>query len=361
MDGLIQALYGLPIIGLLFQLVGYLVEVIPQPIIAHQIIFLACPFILGALCGIMNERSGVVNIGIEGMMLSAAFMAFVVGGFVHQLIPGDPVTAYGITLPLLIGVLAGVLTAMALSALHAWLSVTIRADQIISGTIINIAALGFTGYFHRLIVTPNPNLSAGIFAAPQPPQAIEQIPLVGWLIGAVINQGPIAFSAIFLVFGLQVMLFRSRWGLRTRAVGEHPKAADTVGIDVFAVRYRNVILGGVFAGLAGAFLTLESQASFQLNITAGRGFIALAAVIIGRWTPIGALGAALLFSTATALQVAIGVDPPPGTLGTVLAAVPSQVFGALPYIVTIVVLAGLVGRSVAPAADGQPYAKEART
>ena len=127
------------------------------------------------------------------------------------------------------------------------------------------------------------------------------------------------------------------------------------------LRYRNVIIGGVFAGLAGAFLTLEAQGSFQLNLTHGSGFIALAAVIIGRWTPIGAFGAAILFSFATTLQVAIGLQPPPGSLGTILAAVPSQLFGALPYIVTIVVLAGFIGRSIAPAADGQPYAKEART
>jgi ABC-type uncharacterized transport system permease subunit len=361
MDALITALYGLPVIGLVFQLVGYLFTVVPQPVVAHQIIFLAAPLILGALCGIMNERSGVVNIGIEGMMLSSAFAAFVIAGEVNAAIAGTPFGPFGFTVPLLVGVLGGIVTGVLLSALHAWLSITIRADQIISGTIINIAALGLTGYLHRLIVTPNPGLSGGTFSAFTAPEALTSIPFIGWIIGAFVNQGPIAFSALLLVIGLQVMLFRSRWGLRTRAVGEHPKAADTVGIDVIALRYRNVILGGVFAGLAGAFLTLESQASFQLNMTAGRGFIALAAVIIGRWTPLGAFGAALLFSAATALQVAIGVNPPTGSLGTLLGAIPSQLFGALPYIVTIVVLAGFIGRSVAPAADGQPYAKEART
>jgi ABC-type uncharacterized transport system permease subunit len=356
-----QFLYGIPVLGVVFQLVGYLVAVIPQPTVAHQIVFLGTPLILGALCGIMNERSGVVNIGIEGMMLSSAFTAFVVAGLVNEAMPGTPSDVFGITLPLLIGVLAGVLNGVIVSALHAWLSITIRADQIISGTIINIAALGVTGYLHRLIITPNPHLGAGIFAAWNPPEALTSIPVVGWLFGAFLGQAPIAMSALFLVLLLQLWLFRSRWGLRTRAVGEHPKAAETVGIDVIRLRYRNVIFGGVFAGLAGAFLTLESQASFQLNMTAGRGFIALAAVIIGRWTPIGAFGAALLFSAATALQVAIGVNPPTGQLGSLLLAIPSQLFGALPYIVTIVVLAGFIGRSVAPAADGQPYSKEVRT
>jgi general nucleoside transport system permease protein len=361
MDGLINALYGIPIIGLAFQLVGYLVAVVPQPVVAHQIVFLAVPLIFGALCGVMCERSGVVNIGIEGMMLSSAFAAFVVAGLLAEAMPAEPFGPFGMTVPLLVGVLAGVLTGMALSALHAWLSISVRSDQIISGTIINIAAVGFTGYLYRLIVIPDPRLGAGNFSSLTIPDAITSLPVIGWLLGAFLNQGPIAISAVFIVVGLQVMLFRSRWGLRTRAVGEHPKAADTVGIDVIRLRYRNVILGGIFAGLAGAFLTIEGQASFQLGLTAGRGFIALAAVIIGRWTPLGAMGAALLFSSATTLQVAIGLQPPPGSLGTILAAVPSQLFGALPYIVTIVVLAGFIGRSVAPAADGQPYAKEART
>jgi ABC-type uncharacterized transport system permease subunit len=361
MDALITALYGIPVLGVVFQLVGYLIAVLPQPVIAHQVVFLAVPLIFGALCGILCERSGVVNIGIDGMMLSSAFVGFVVAGLLNQAMPGTPFGPFGMTIPLLAGVLAGVLTGVLLSTLHAWLSISIRADQIISGTIINIAAGGFTGYLYRLIVIPDPRLGAGNFANLSVPDAVTSIPVIGWVIGAFLNQGPIGISALFVVILVQVWLFRSRWGLRTRAVGEHPKAADTVGINVLRLRYQNVIFGGVFAGLAGAFLTLESQASFQLNLTHGSGFIALAAVIIGRWTPVGAFGAALLFSTATTLQVAIGLQPPPGSLGTILAAVPSQLFGALPYIVTIVVLAGFIGRSIAPAADGQPYAKEART
>jgi simple sugar transport system permease protein len=174
-----------------------------------------------------------------------------------------------------------------------------------------------------------------------------------------LSQGPLAMSVIVLVVGLQIWLFRTRWGLRTRAVGEHPKAAETVGVDVIRLRYRNVILGGVFAGLAGAYLSLEVAGSFQNNMTIGRGFIALAAMIFGRWTPIGAFGAALLFALADVLQKAIAFTPPTGDLGTVMTAIPGQFYQMLPYVLTIIVLVGVVGRAVAPAADGQPYEREA--
>jgi simple sugar transport system permease protein len=177
--------------------------------------------------------------------------------------------------------------------------------------------------------------------------------------------GPISMSVIVLVIVLQVMLFRSRWGLRTRAVGEHPRAVETVGIDVIALRYRNVILGGIFAGLGGAWLTLEQTGSFQNGMTANRGFIALAAMIFGRWTPLGAMGGALLFMFSEALGIAIRSNPPSGDLGVFLggiqAAYPSlynNVFGGLPYLLTLIVLTGVVGRSIAPAADGQPYVRE---
>ena len=361
MDALNQALAGIPVIGIVWQAAGYLVAAATNPTISGQVLFFATPLILGAMCGIMNERSGVVNIGIEGMMLMAAFFGFLGAGIAAQIMPSDPGPIFGITIPLLIGVLVAILIGMAVSVLHAWLAITIRANQIISGTIINIFAGGLTGYLHALIITPNPGLGGAIFASWQPPADLLNVPVLGWAVNILFAHGPIAITSLIVVVILQILLFRSRWGLRTRAVGEHPKAAETVGINVIRVRYRNVILGGIFAGLAGAFLTLESQGHFQLQLTAGRGFIALAAVIVGRWTPVGAFAAAILFAATDALRIAIGIAPPTGELGTVFQIIPAQFYQALPYIVTIIVLAGVVGRSTPPAADGQPYERESAT
>jgi general nucleoside transport system permease protein len=350
----------IPVIGVLVQLVLYLIEVLPE--IAPITIALAAPIALGAMCGVIGERSGVVNIGIEGTMLIAAFVGFLVAGLVAQAFPVEASgSVFGATPALLLGLVAAVLSAMAVSALHAWLSISVRTDQIISGTIINIAAIGLTGYFNRLWLAPNPRLGAGTFQSYSPPEELTGLPVVGWMLDALLSQGPIAMSVIVIVVVLQILLFRSRWGLRTRSVGENPAAADTVGINVFKLRYRNVILAGAFAGLAGAYLTLEATGSFQNGMTTGRGFIALAAVIFGRWTPLGAWGAALLFSFTDALSVAIGLDPPTGTLGEILNAIPAEFYASLPYVVTIIVLAGVVGRSVAPAAVGRPYTKESQT
>jgi simple sugar transport system permease protein len=358
-------LFGIPVLGVLFQLVAYLLDVIANGHIAPIVLGLATPIALGALCGVMNERSGVVNIGIEGMMLFSAYVGFMVALVIHEAAPVEPGPVFGATPALVIGVFAAAVAGFLVSVLHAWLSITIRADQIISGTIINITALGLTSYLNRII---KPFGSAGTFESFQPPEWLVSLPLVGWIFEMFLAQGPIAMSVIVLVIFLQVMLFRSRWGLRTRAVGEHPKAADTVGINVIRLRYRNVLLGGVFAGLAGAYLTLEATGSFQNGMTAGRGFIALAALVFGRWTPLGAFGGALLFMSWSAIGVAIRLDPPPGDLGVFMASVqqsyPSlynNFFLALPYLITIIVLAGVVGRSVAPAADGKPYVKESAT
>lgn len=354
-------LFNIPILGFILQFLVYLVNVIVNGHIAPIILGLATPIALGALCGVMNERSGVVNIGIEGMMLFSAYVAFMTALFVHQTFPAKPSSFFGATPALLMGVLAAIVAGMLISILHAWLSISVRADQIISGTIINITALGLTSYLNRLI---KPFDSAGTFKSFHPPDWLVNLPGIGWLFEMFTSVGPIAMSVIVLVIVVQVLLFRSRWGLRTRAVGEHPKAADTVGINVIQLRYRNVIIGGLFAGLAGAYLTLEATGSFQNNMTAGRGFIALAAMIFGRWTPLGAFGGALLFMGSQAIGVAIRLAPPANDLGTFLAGIqqayPSlynNFFTGLPYLLTIIVLAGVVGRSVPPAADGVPYEK----
>jgi simple sugar transport system permease protein len=356
-------LLDVPVLGVLLQLIGYLIEVIPR--LAPNTLALATPIALGAMCGVMCERSGVVNIGIEGTMLIGAFVGFFAGVFAVSFLPTDPLlgpgTPFNVSLALLFAVGAAVASGMLISTLHAWLTISVRADQIVSGVIINIAAVGVTGYFFHFM--PPGTRGAGIFRTFTLPPELVDLPFVGWLFSMFLRQGPIAMSVIIIVIVLQVLLFRSRWGLRTRAVGEHPRAADTVGIDVIRLRYRNVLIGGIFAGLAGAFLTLEANGSFQNGMTAGKGFIALACVIFGRWTPIGAFGAALLFAAADTLNIAaqgrVPVDRYPDLAGF-LNAIPAEVFAALPYLLTLVVLASFVGRSVAPAAVGRPYEKESR-
>jgi general nucleoside transport system permease protein len=358
MDQLISAIYGIPLVGLVAQFVGYVIAVLPQvsPIILQS----ATPIVLAALCGVMCERSGVVNIGIEGMMLTAAFTGWLVGVILAPMMPADPSAFFGFTPALVVALVLAVLSAVAVSLLHAWLSISLRADQIISGTIINIAAAGMTAYLYTIVSASSPQ-GAGNFEAFVPPTAITGIPIIGWVLQMFLNQGPIGMSVLFIVIGFQIWLFRSRWGLRTRAVGEHPKAAETVGIDVIRLRYKNVLYGGVLAGLAGAYLSMEATNSFQAGMTGGRGFIGLAAMIVGRWTPLGAFGAALLFSSSQALGQIIKFAPPSGDLGSVLGSIPGQFYDALPYLVTIVILAGFVGRSIPPAADGQPYEREAST
>ncbi|MGH2499429.1 MAG: ABC transporter permease [Candidatus Limnocylindria bacterium] len=335
---------------LVAQLAGYLLAVMPD--LLPIILALATPLALGALCGVVNERSGVVNIGIEGIMLAAAFAGYLTGFALHPSVGSGPAIAAGVAVAVATGALIGLL--------HAWLSVSVRADQIIAGTMINIAAFGATGYLNRLVITPSGRGGAGVIAPFAVPPELGGLPVAGPLLRMFFDQGPIAMSVLFIAIALQVALFRSRWGLRTRAVGEHPRAADTVGIDVYRQRYLNVIFGCALAGLAGAYLTLESTGSFQNGMTGGRGFIALAAMIFGRWTPLGAFGGALLFGAATALGVMVGVRPPEAELGQLLTAVPSPFYAALPYLATIVILAGVVGRSSPPAADGLPYEKESR-
>jgi ABC-type uncharacterized transport system permease subunit len=344
---LLALLLDVPYLG---SFVDWLVNRVPP--LSYLIVQYAVPIAYGALCGVLCERAGVVNIGIEGMTLTSAFVAFLTGAYLHPIV-GVPAAA-------IIGIATAILASMLLSALHAWLSITIKADQIISGTVINILALGGTAFFNQLLVSTTGLSGTNTLPRLDVPKELAAIPVVGPIVNGLFNQGPIAMFLIVAVIFLQIMLFRSRWGLRTRAVGEHPKAADTVGIDVYRTRYRSVIFGGVFAGLAGAYLTLEQFNSFQDNMTGGVGFIALAAMIFGRWTPLGAYGAALLFGTVQSMQLAVRISPPTGDLGAIISEIPPQIFGMLPYIFTIIVLAGVVGRAIPPAADGIPYDKEAR-
>lgn len=293
------------------------------------------PIILGALAGIMCERSGVINIGIEGMMLLSAFF-----GFLFNVWTGN----------LLLAVLGTLLVGATIGALHALMSITLKVDQIISGTVINILAVGFTGYFYQQGLTTRGKLTSIVVPG------LADIPIIGPVF---FNNPPITYLALGLVVAIHVLLYRTRWGLRTRAVGEHPSAADTVGIRVNRMRYINVIIGGMLAGLAGGFLTLEAVGTFERNMTNGRGFVALAVMIFGKWTPFGAWGGALLFGFANGLQTQIQFlqSQLPPWLAWV-GSIPNQFIGILPYVLTIVVLAGFVGRARPPAAVGKVYEKE---
>jgi len=284
------------------------------------------PLVLGALCGLLCERSGIINIGIEGTMLLSAFTGYLVNVWTGNLF---------------IAVITGLVTGAILGALLAYMSVTLKIDQVIGGSVINIVALGLTGYFYQTGLTTEGKLRA------IPLGPLADLPIVGRVF---FDNPPITYTTIILVFVVHYVLFKTKWGLRTRAVGEHPRAADTVGVNVYLVRYLNVILGGAIAGLGGVFLTLEAVGSFERNMTNGRGFVALACMLFGKYTPFGAWGAALLFGLTSAIQTQLQFG---GKID-----IPHQFIGMLPYVLTIVVLAGFVGRTRVPAADGVPYEKE---
>jgi simple sugar transport system permease protein len=281
------------------------------------------PLVLGALCGLLCERSGIVNIGIEGQMLLGAFV-----GFLTNVYTGN----------LLLAVIASLVTGGVLGLFLSFMSVNLKMDQVIGGTVINILALGATGYFYQTGLNTEGKLQT-IDLGP-----LADIPLIGPVL---FSNPPITYMAIILVFVIHYVLFYTRWGLRTRAVGEHPRAADTVGINVQRTRYINVMIAGAIAGLAGGFLTLEAVGSFERGMTNGRGFVALAVMIFGKWLPFGVWRAALLFGFASALQTQLQFS---GSIE-----IPHQFIGMLPYLLTIIVLAGLVGRSRPPAAVGKPY------
>lgn len=294
---------------------------------------LSVPLIFGAMCGILGERAGVVNIAIEGQLLGGAFMAAVVAsatGFIYA------------------GLIAAPIAGLLVAALLALFAVRYWVDQIIVGVVLNVLVLGLTGFFFSTVLSNNRDTLNRAFRLPELPiPLLSEIPVIGPVL---FRQSLLVYLMYVIVIALHVLLFRSRWGLRLRAVGEHPKAADTVGINVNRTRVRNVLLGGAIAGLGGAFFTIGNGSAFGHNMSAGNGFIALAAMILGRWNPGGALMAALLFGFTRSLGNALQG----GGLG---AGVPNQLLNALPYIITIIAVAGLVGRVRAPAASNIPYTK----
>lgn len=288
------------------------------------------PLALGALSGVLCERAGVVNIAIEGQFLVGAFAGALVG------------SAFSNVAGLFAGMLAGGLV----GAVLAVVAIRYVADQIIVGVVLVVFGLGITGFLNDQILVKNPDLNAPqIFKAFEIP-LLSEVPIIGPLL---FDQNILVYLTFVLVAVLHVALFHTRWGLRVRSVGEHPKAADTVGIDVHAIRYRNVILGGLVAGLGGAHFTVGSVGSFSKGMTGGFGFIALAAMIVGAWKPLGAFGAALVFGFAAALKDSLAILGVP---------IPSEFLTMAPFIATILVVAGVVGRARMPAADGQPYIKQ---
>jgi simple sugar transport system permease protein len=290
----------------------------------------AVPIALGGLAGVLSERVAVVNIGIEGMLLSGAFTGAVVGSLFGGVI--------GIVGAMLVGGLFGFILGA--------LVITYRVDQIIAGVAINLFVLGMTSYVSSQVLTEYRELNNAPVFRSWPIPFLSEIPVLGPVL---FQQNVFVYGAFIMVMVATYYLFHTRSGLRARAVGEHPEAADTLGIDVYKVRYINVTIAGMVAGFGGAWFTLGSVGRFDEGMTGGRGFIGLAAMIFGRWHPVGALLAALVFGFADSLQQKLAILQTP---------IPSEFLAMAPYIATIVLVAGLIGRARAPAADGKPYIKE---
>jgi simple sugar transport system permease protein len=314
-----------------------------QPLLWQTTLAFSTPLILAALGGTISERSGVVNIAMEGMMLIAAFFSAYIADKAATLVHlSTPLAA-------LAGVGGAVVAGCLLAWLHAWASIRFHANQVVSGMAINLLALGLTSYLYYTLYGSQgtPGDLAGI--------PNSNVPVLGSItflsLGSIVfQQNILTYLAFALVIAAHFFLFRTTLGLRIRSVGEHPRAADTAGINVQRLRYLSVVLSGGLSGLAGAYLALNGpHGLFSDNMTGGRGFIALAAMIVGKWTPFGAMGACLLFAFGQALAISLAGL----TVGTY--EVSTYLLNMLPYAATIVVVAGLVGRSTPPAADGIPY------
>ena len=306
---------------------------------------LSTPLIFCALAGLLSERAGVVDIGLEGKMLFAAFAA------------GASGAAFGSTTLALVLAMA---VAVALAWMHGLACVSHRGDQVVSGVAINIIAAGMTmvlgiAWFAQGGQTPPVTTAVRIQPlVPQAAEALKGIPVVGSLIGeGFLSHNALVYLALLLVPATWWLLFKTRFGLRLRAVGENPQMVDAAGVSVIRLRYAALTLNGMLCGLAGSYLVLAQAANFSSNMTAGRGFMALAALIFGRWHPVGALWACLLFGFLDAAAIRLQGARLPG-----IGEVPVQIIQTLPYVLTVVLLAGFIGKAVAPLALGKPYAKE---
>jgi general nucleoside transport system permease protein len=288
----------------------------------------ATPLVLGALSGILSERSGIVNIAIEGLMLVSALASLMVSS---------------ITQNLYLGLAAGIACGAFFALVHGILSIKYQVDQIISGMVINIFAAGITSFIGIKFLVHFPELNQSKLFPNIAIPGLSSIPILGPIF---FNQSMFTYITIILLFLIHFSLFNTKWGLRTRMVGEHPKAAETLGINVYRTRYVAVILSGMVAGLAGSYLTLGAVGRFNRLMTSGRGFIALAAMIFGNWKPFGALGASLIFGFTSSLE---------SKLSILQVGIPSQILLMAPYLVTMIVLVGVVGKVTPPAADGQTY------
>ena len=289
------------------------------------------PLIFGSMSGLLCEKSGVINIAIEGQLLFAACISAIVASISHNVFIG-----------LVFAPIAGALV----SLLLAFFAIKYQVDQVILGFVLNVLVIGITGFIYsRLLVPYGDTWNAGPTFKRMAIPLLSQIPVLGPMF---FNQTIVVYLMYVVVAIIQFALFKTRWGLRTRAIGELPIAADSVGINVNRLRYKNVLLAGLVAGIGGSYFTLGAVGSFTKDMTSGAGFIALACLIFGKWTPRGAVTAALFFGFTTSLQ---------GNLSIIGVSIPSEFMLMLPYVATIIAVSGLVGRVRAPAADGIPYSR----
>jgi ABC-type uncharacterized transport system permease subunit len=299
--------------------------------VARSSLTLALPLIFGSLAGVLCERSAVINVAIEGQFLMGAFAAAMFATLAASV---------------WVGIIAAGIGGVIIGALLAVLSIRYLVDQVVAGIVLNVFALGLTGFLYEQLMAKDQTRYNQPSAVPEwTVPGLSKIPILGPLF---FKGNVFVYGALALVIIIHIGLFYTRWGLRTRAVGEHPAAADTLGVKVLGLRYRNVLVGGLIAGFGGAYFTLLSTTNFNKGMTSGLGFVALAALIFGRWSPIGSLLASLFFGFTSALAF---------SLGSIGSPIPSQFLNMLPYVATIVAVAGLVGRVRAPAADGTPYVK----